>query len=125
MLLWRSGLAHWYRLLFQVIHEAQAKDLTRRPFDLMLVVCLLLATGFCLFRGLVSGTDHRNVQENIYLIRVPSVPTKPGPACCRSTIRQVDPLPSSLGGGGALGCHMHLLCLLRLSPPRNLFLPRR
>ncbi|XP_023050079.1 transmembrane 6 superfamily member 1 isoform X5 [Piliocolobus tephrosceles] len=37
----------------KVIQEAQAKDLLRRPFDLMLVVCLLLATGFCLFRGLM------------------------------------------------------------------------
>ncbi|XP_047591091.1 LOW QUALITY PROTEIN: transmembrane 6 superfamily member 1-like [Lutra lutra] len=40
--------------LFMVIHEAQAKDLMRRPLDLMLVVCLLLATGFCLFRGLIA-----------------------------------------------------------------------
>nr|XP_035923026.1 transmembrane 6 superfamily member 1 isoform X10 [Halichoerus grypus] len=38
----------------QVIQEAQAKDLLRRPFDLLLVVCLLLATGFCLFRGLIA-----------------------------------------------------------------------
>ncbi|XP_077796267.1 transmembrane 6 superfamily member 1 isoform X15 [Macaca mulatta] len=38
----------------KVIQEAQAKDLLRRPFDLMLVVCLLLATGFCLFRGLIA-----------------------------------------------------------------------
>ncbi|KAF3818081.1 hypothetical protein GH733_014953 [Mirounga leonina] len=38
----------------QVIQEVQAKDLLRRPFDLLLVVCLLLATGFCLFRGLIA-----------------------------------------------------------------------
>ncbi|GAB5572115.1 transmembrane 6 superfamily member 1 isoform X3 [Prionailurus iriomotensis] len=37
-----------------VVQEVQAKDLLRRPFDLMLVVCLLLATGFCLFRGLIA-----------------------------------------------------------------------
>ncbi|XP_069322656.1 transmembrane 6 superfamily member 1 isoform X10 [Eulemur rufifrons] len=37
-----------------VVQEAQAKDLLRRPFDLMLVVGLLLATGFCLFRGLIA-----------------------------------------------------------------------
>ncbi|XP_044923231.1 transmembrane 6 superfamily member 1 isoform X6 [Mustela lutreola] len=43
-----------YNYPSKVIHEAQAKDLTRRPFDLMLVVCLLLATGFCLFRGLIA-----------------------------------------------------------------------
>uniref|UniRef100_A0A8D1GK24 Transmembrane 6 superfamily member 1 n=1 Tax=Sus scrofa TaxID=9823 RepID=A0A8D1GK24_PIG len=38
----------------KVIQEVQAKDLLRRPFDLILVVCLLLATGFCLFRGLIA-----------------------------------------------------------------------
>uniref|UniRef100_A0A8D1SSQ3 Transmembrane 6 superfamily member 1 n=1 Tax=Sus scrofa TaxID=9823 RepID=A0A8D1SSQ3_PIG len=38
----------------RVIQEVQAKDLLRRPFDLILVVCLLLATGFCLFRGLIA-----------------------------------------------------------------------
>ncbi|XP_045865443.1 transmembrane 6 superfamily member 1 isoform X4 [Meles meles] len=43
-----------YNYPSKVIHEAQAKDLMRRPFDLMLVVCLLLATGFCLFRGLIA-----------------------------------------------------------------------
>ncbi|XP_073852650.1 transmembrane 6 superfamily member 1 isoform X23 [Macaca fascicularis] len=43
-------MTHYLR---EVIQEAQAKDLLRRPFDLMLVVCLLLATGFCLFRGLM------------------------------------------------------------------------
>ncbi|XP_033045053.1 transmembrane 6 superfamily member 1 isoform X6 [Trachypithecus francoisi] len=42
-----------YNYPSKVIQEAQAKDLLRRPFDLMLVVCLLLATGFCLFRGLM------------------------------------------------------------------------
>ncbi|KAK7815196.1 hypothetical protein U0070_021159 [Myodes glareolus] len=39
---------------FLVLQEAQAKALLRRPFDLILVVCLLLATGFCLFRGLIA-----------------------------------------------------------------------
>ncbi|XP_033045048.1 transmembrane 6 superfamily member 1 isoform X2 [Trachypithecus francoisi] len=43
-----------YNYPSKVIQEAQAKDLLRRPFDLMLVVCLLLATGFCLFRGLIA-----------------------------------------------------------------------
>ncbi|XP_012867306.1 PREDICTED: transmembrane 6 superfamily member 1 [Dipodomys ordii] len=37
-----------------VVQEVQAKGLLRRPCDLMLVLCLLLATGFCLFRGLVA-----------------------------------------------------------------------
>nr|XP_058913306.1 transmembrane 6 superfamily member 1 isoform X2 [Kogia breviceps] len=43
-----------YNYPSKVIQEIQAKDLLRRPFDLMLVVCLLLATGFCLFRGLIA-----------------------------------------------------------------------
>ncbi|XP_007943296.1 transmembrane 6 superfamily member 1 [Orycteropus afer afer] len=43
-----------YNYPSKVIQEAQAKDLLRRPFDLMLVVYLLLATGFCLFRGLIA-----------------------------------------------------------------------
>ncbi|XP_076980444.1 transmembrane 6 superfamily member 1 isoform X3 [Tamandua tetradactyla] len=38
----------------KVVREAQAKDLLRRPFDLMLAVCLFLASGFCLFRGLIA-----------------------------------------------------------------------
>uniref|UniRef100_A0A2K5QAQ2 Transmembrane 6 superfamily member 1 n=1 Tax=Cebus imitator TaxID=2715852 RepID=A0A2K5QAQ2_CEBIM len=42
-----------YNYPSKVIQEAQTKDLLRRPFDLVLVVCLLLATGFCLFRGLM------------------------------------------------------------------------
>ncbi|XP_036909412.1 transmembrane 6 superfamily member 1 isoform X2 [Sturnira hondurensis] len=37
----------------KVVQEVQAKDLLGRPFDLVLVVCLLLATVFSLFRGLV------------------------------------------------------------------------
>nr|KAF6283558.1 transmembrane 6 superfamily member 1 [Pipistrellus kuhlii] len=45
----------------KVVQEVQAKDLLRRPLDFLLVICLLLATGFSLFRGLVSGTDPRNV----------------------------------------------------------------
>nr|XP_055182299.1 transmembrane 6 superfamily member 1 isoform X3 [Nyctereutes procyonoides] len=44
-------MTHYLR---EVVQEVQAKDLLRRPFDLMLVVCLLLATGFCLFRGLIA-----------------------------------------------------------------------
>ncbi|XP_026945154.1 transmembrane 6 superfamily member 1 isoform X1 [Globicephala melas] len=43
-----------YNYPSKVIQEIQAKDLLRRPCDLMLVVCLLLATGFCLFRGLIA-----------------------------------------------------------------------
>ncbi|VFV28232.1 transmembrane 6 superfamily member [Lynx pardinus] len=43
-----------YNYPSKVVQEVQAKDLLRRPFDLMLVVCLLLATGFCLFRGLIA-----------------------------------------------------------------------
>jgi len=43
-----------YNYPSKVIQEVQAKDLLRRPFDLLLVVCLLLATGFCLFRGLIA-----------------------------------------------------------------------
>ncbi|XP_023050082.1 transmembrane 6 superfamily member 1 isoform X8 [Piliocolobus tephrosceles] len=57
----------------KVIQEAQAKDLLRRPFDLMLVVCLLLATGFCLFRGLaqfshIGASLHA---RTAYVYRVP------------------------------------------------------
>ncbi|XP_045304555.1 transmembrane 6 superfamily member 1 isoform X6 [Leopardus geoffroyi] len=44
-------VTHYLR---EVVQEVQAKDLLRRPFDLTLVVCLLLATGFCLFRGLIA-----------------------------------------------------------------------
>nr|XP_060473511.1 transmembrane 6 superfamily member 1 isoform X4 [Panthera onca] len=43
-----------YNYPSKVVQEVQAKDLLRRPFDLMLVVGLLLATGFCLFRGLIA-----------------------------------------------------------------------
>ncbi|XP_055273893.1 transmembrane 6 superfamily member 1 isoform X1 [Moschus berezovskii] len=43
-----------YNYPSKVIQEVQAKDLLRRPFDLMLVLCLLLATGFCVFRGLIA-----------------------------------------------------------------------
>uniref|UniRef100_A0A673TCZ6 Transmembrane 6 superfamily member 1 n=2 Tax=Suricata suricatta TaxID=37032 RepID=A0A673TCZ6_SURSU len=43
-----------YNYPSKVVQEVQAKDLLRRPFDLLLVVCLLLATGFCLFRGLIA-----------------------------------------------------------------------
>ncbi|KAM5291237.1 transmembrane 6 superfamily member 1 isoform 2-T2 [Glossophaga mutica] len=38
----------------KVVQEVQAKDLLRRPFDLVLVICLLLAMAFSLFRGLVA-----------------------------------------------------------------------
>ncbi|XP_051690217.1 transmembrane 6 superfamily member 1 isoform X2 [Oryctolagus cuniculus] len=40
----------------KVVQEAQAKDLLRRPFDFVLVLWLLLATGFCLFRGLMLAS---------------------------------------------------------------------
>ncbi|XP_024905811.1 transmembrane 6 superfamily member 1 isoform X2 [Pteropus alecto] len=43
-----------YNYPSKVIQEVQAKDLLRRPFDLMLAICLLLATGFSLFRGLIA-----------------------------------------------------------------------
>ncbi|XP_035159844.1 transmembrane 6 superfamily member 1 isoform X5 [Callithrix jacchus] len=43
-----------YNYPSKVIQEAQTKDLLRRPSDLVFVVCLLLATGFCLFRGLIA-----------------------------------------------------------------------
>uniref|UniRef100_A0A8C4LII8 Transmembrane 6 superfamily member 1 n=1 Tax=Equus asinus TaxID=9793 RepID=A0A8C4LII8_EQUAS len=43
-----------YNYPSKVVQEVQAKDLLRRPFDLMLVLGLLLATGFCLFRGLIA-----------------------------------------------------------------------
>ncbi|XP_023050083.1 transmembrane 6 superfamily member 1 isoform X9 [Piliocolobus tephrosceles] len=62
-----------YNYPSKVIQEAQAKDLLRRPFDLMLVVCLLLATGFCLFRGLaqfshIGASLHA---RTAYVYRVP------------------------------------------------------
>lgn len=43
-----------YNYPSKVLQEAQAKTLLRRPFDLVLVVCLFLTTGFCLFRGLIA-----------------------------------------------------------------------
>ncbi|KAM4826378.1 transmembrane 6 superfamily member 1 isoform 2-T2 [Thomomys bottae] len=43
-----------YNYPSKAVQEAQAKDLLRRPFDFMFVICLLLAAGFCLFRGLVA-----------------------------------------------------------------------
>ncbi|XP_063123021.1 transmembrane 6 superfamily member 1 isoform X1 [Rattus norvegicus] len=43
-----------YNYPSKVLQEAQAKTLLRRPFDLVLVMCLFLATGFCLFRGLIA-----------------------------------------------------------------------
>nr|XP_036856390.1 transmembrane 6 superfamily member 1 isoform X2 [Manis javanica] len=43
-----------YNYPSKVVQEVQAKDLLRRPCDLTLVLCLLLATGFCLFRGLIA-----------------------------------------------------------------------
>ncbi|XP_060035512.1 transmembrane 6 superfamily member 1 isoform X3 [Erinaceus europaeus] len=43
-----------YNYPSKVLQEIQAKALLRRPLDLTLVVCLLLATGFCLLRGLIA-----------------------------------------------------------------------
>ncbi|XP_005618454.1 transmembrane 6 superfamily member 1 isoform X3 [Canis lupus baileyi] len=62
-----------YNYPSKVVQEVQAKDLLRRPFDLMLVVCLLLATGFCLFRGLaqfahIGASLHA---RTAYVYRVP------------------------------------------------------
>ncbi|XP_064123260.1 transmembrane 6 superfamily member 1 isoform X2 [Loxodonta africana] len=62
-----------YNYPSKVIQEAQAKELLRRPFDLMLVACLLLATAFCLFRGLaqfshIGASLHA---RTAYVYRVP------------------------------------------------------
>ncbi|XP_027629373.1 transmembrane 6 superfamily member 1 isoform X6 [Tupaia chinensis] len=43
-----------YNYPSKVVQETQAKDLLRRPFDCMLAVCVLLAMGFSLFRGLIA-----------------------------------------------------------------------
>ncbi|XP_052568104.1 transmembrane 6 superfamily member 1 isoform X2 [Peromyscus californicus insignis] len=62
-----------YNYPSKVLQEAQAKALLRRPFDLLLVVCLVLATGFCLFRGLaqfshIGASLHA---RTAYVYRVP------------------------------------------------------
>ncbi|XP_076402348.1 transmembrane 6 superfamily member 1 isoform X3 [Peromyscus maniculatus bairdii] len=62
-----------YNYPSKVLQEAQAKALLRRPFDLLLVVCLILATGFCLFRGLaqfshIGASLHA---RTAYVYRVP------------------------------------------------------
>ncbi|XP_028922702.1 transmembrane 6 superfamily member 1 isoform X1 [Ornithorhynchus anatinus] len=38
----------------KVIEDVQKKGLLRRPCDLLLVVYLIFATGFCIFRGLIA-----------------------------------------------------------------------
>nr|XP_011766885.1 transmembrane 6 superfamily member 1 isoform X7 [Macaca nemestrina] len=75
-----------YNYPSKVIQEAQAKDLLRRPFDLMLVVCLLLATGFCLFRGLPGAPDLLPAAPYLSLLLSP-------PPVLRSSSTQTHLLP--------------------------------
>ncbi|XP_051837145.1 transmembrane 6 superfamily member 1 isoform X3 [Antechinus flavipes] len=46
--------AETYSYPSKVLQEAQKKGLLRRPFDLIFVMYLILATGFCIFRGLIA-----------------------------------------------------------------------
>lgn len=55
------GCTYWPRSVLQVVQEVQKKGLLRRPIDLMLAAYLILATGFCIFRGMVSWTYFNNL----------------------------------------------------------------
>ncbi|XP_074151385.1 transmembrane 6 superfamily member 1 isoform X4 [Sminthopsis crassicaudata] len=46
--------AETYNYPSKVLQEVQKKGLLRRPFDLIFVMYLILAMGFCIFRGLIA-----------------------------------------------------------------------
>ncbi|XP_053573398.1 transmembrane 6 superfamily member 1 isoform X2 [Bombina bombina] len=43
-----------YSSSVKVLQDIQQKNILRRPFDLLLAVCLILSTAFCMFRGMLQ-----------------------------------------------------------------------
>lgn len=54
VIVWCVWSSFKHHMVLQVIQQVQQKCLLSRPLDLLLAVYFIFATGFCLFRGLVS-----------------------------------------------------------------------